>query len=423
MKRAPIRTKPKIFYGYWIMAATFLCIFTQQGCGYYAFSLFIKPVEVELGWGRSEIMAALTIFFLTAAITSPLVGKMVDRHGARNVISIGALVAGVGFAFLSQMRDLWSFYVGYVIVAVGLSATGIVPTSVVVSNWFKRKRGLAIGIMSTGVGAGGLAFAPLIGGYLIPNFGWKASYLALALLTWVLIIPLALLVIKAKPMDLGLYPDGAETHEIVNVTEAPSPTSGGLTLRMAFATTTFWLITVTFLLSAFSQVGIVQNQVPHLQDIGFPAAAAASALGGIGLGSAIGKFGFGWLCDQIPAKYACAIGLLCQVAGIIIFINIGPASPLAIVWLYVIIMGLGVGSWLPTMSMLASTNFGLDSYGAIFGVVNFFECVGSATGPLVAAYMYDTMNTYYWAFILFIALYVIALPAVLVLRPPKTNSK
>ena len=97
-----------------------------------------------------------------------------------------------------------------------------------------------------------------------------------------------------------------------------------------------------------------------------------------------------------------------------------PASPLAIIWLYAIMMGLGIGSWLPTMSMLTSTSFGLASYGAIFGVVNLAESIGAATGPLMAGYLYDITNTYHWAFTIFLALYAIAIPAILVLRRPKS---
>jgi len=177
------------------------------------------------------------------------------------------------------------------------------------------------------------------------------------------------------------------------------------------------------LANGFSQVGIVQNQVPYLEDIGFTAGVAASALGGIGFCSLVGKFGFGWLCDRIQPKYACSIGFGLQVAGTIILMGLGPTSPQAIIWLYVITMGLGVGAWLPTMSMLTSTNFGLVAYGAIFGSINLAQSIGGATGPLVAGYMYDTMGTYRWSFTIFLALFSAAIPTILVLRRPKQLQK
>jgi len=416
MEKANLPQKPKVFYGYWVVVAAFFCVFIWSGCGPYAFSLFIKPLQAGLDWGRGEIMAAFTIFFLVVGVASPFIGRLVDHYGARIVISIGALIAGLGFVLLSLMHSLWYFYIGWAVVGLGGAATGPVPATAIVSNWFKKRRGTAIGIMSIGVGAGGLVLAPLIGGYLIPNFGWRSSYLALALLTWV-IVPLALLVIKTKPTDIGLYPNGIEAPD---VNQASPSTAKGLTLRIALATPALWLIVVSFLTSAISQGGIIQSQVPYLEDIGFPVAVAAGALGGVGLGSLIGKFSFGWLCDRIPAKYACSIGLGFQLVGIIILMSVEPASPLAIIWLYAIVMGVGAGSWLPTMSMLISTNFGLTAYGTIYGMVALAWSTGMATGPLIAGYMYDTMGTYHWAFITCVVLCVVAIPVVLAVRRPKS---
>ena len=365
-------------------------------------------------------MVAFTMFILAHGVAAPFVGRVIDRYGVKRVIFVGTLVTGLAYALLSQMNNLWHFYLGYLLVGIGAAAMSVVPSSAVVSNWFDRKRGLAIGIMSSGLGLSGFVLAPLVGGYLIPSFGWRASYLVLAVLIWVVIIPLALLVMKEKPSDMGLYPDGAEAPEIARVSETATSASAGLTLTMALVTPAFWLIAVSFVLSNFSHVGTIQSQVPHLGDIGFPVATAASALGGVGLGSAIGKFGFGWLCDRIQPKYACAIGLMFQMVAIIVIMSVGPTSSLAIIWLYAITMGLGTGSWLPTASMLTSTSFGLTYYGSIFGVVTFFIMAGAAAGPLMAGYMYDIINTYQWAFISFLVLYIISIPAILVLRRPKS---
>ena len=365
-------------------------------------------------------MAAFTIYNLAMGVASPFVGRVIDRYGARRVIAIGALIAGLGFVLLSLMNTLWHFYASYAVIGVGMAAMGHVPSSTIVSNWFKKRRGTAIGIMSSGIGAGGIALAPLVGGYLIPNFGWRVSYLVLAVLTWVLIIPLALLVIKTKPADMGLYPDGIEAPEAVAMTEASPPTAKGVTLRMALATPAFWLIAVSFLTADFSRASTIQSQVPYLEDIGFPVAIAAGALGGVGLGSLVGKFGFGWLCDRIPPKYACFIGLGLLAVSIIILMNVEPASPLALIWLYAILIGLSAGSWLPTMSMLISTNFGLAAYGTLYGLVAFAQAIGVATGPLMAGYMFDTMGTYHWAFIIFLALGAVAIPTILAVRRPKS---
>ncbi len=412
--------KPKVFYGYRIIVAAFFCVFIYSGLGFYSFSLFVRPLQADFGWGRGEIMAAFTVLFLVIGAASPIAGRVVDRYGVRIVAFTGALIMGLGFVLLSLMHNLWHFYVGGGMIGIGMTALGPIPATAIVSNWFKKRRGVFLGIMSSGIGAGGLALAPLLGGYFIPNFGWRTSYLAMALLTWVLITPLVLLVMKTKPADVGLYPDGMEVPGAITVNPTLPPTTEGLTLKMALATPAFWLIGISFLINDFSQISVIQSQVPHLEDIGFPVATAAGALGGVGLGSLVGKFFFGWLCDQISPKYAFSIALVLVLTGITILMNIGPESSLAILWFYAIIMGLGQGGWLPSMSMLTSTNFGLASYGTIFGMLALIQSIGDATGPLMAGYMYDAMNTYHLAFIISIILCVVAIAAILMVRRPKS---
>ncbi len=409
--------KPGVFYGYWIVLVAFFACFLHSGCAFYAVPLFVKSLQNDFGWGRGEIMLGITVLYLSMAVTSPFVGRMVERHAANKIMATGALIAGLGFFLLSGMQNLWLLYAGWAVVGIAQAAIGQIPASSVVSNWFIKRRGTAIGLMGIGVGAGGFVLAPIVGGYLIPNFGWRESFMALGLLNF-LFIPFALLVIKTKPADMGLFPDNMETSE--SSSKAKSAPYQGLTLRMALTTSAFWLIAVSFLLSQFSESSVVQNQVPFLEDTGFPVTMAAAALGAVGLGSAAGKFLFGWLCDHIPAKYACFIGISLQAAGIVVLININSASSMVVIWLYAIVMGLGVGSWLPTISMLTSTNFGVAHYSAIFGIITFAQLVGTATGPLMTGFMYDAMKTYRPAFIILAALYVIAIPAILLVRRPKS---
>ncbi len=417
---APHSKKPKIFYGYWIVASTFFCAFIDSACGYYGFSLFVTPLEADFGWGRGTIMVAWTIRFLTVGLASPVFGKLVDRYGSRRIIPIGATIGGLGFILLTQTTNLWYFYIGWAAIGVGIAGSGLVPGTAVVSNWFKKRRGTALGIMGVGFGAGGV-LSPLIGGYLIPNFGWRAAYFALALLTLIL-IPVALLVIRTKPAEMGLSPYGAEDNEAVTETKAEDSSSpaGGLTLKMALATSSFWLIGISYLIASMGETGITQSQVPFLEDIGFPVAMAATTLAVVGIWSAIGKFSFGWFCDHITVKYARAIGISFVLGGAIILTNVQAGSPVALIWLYTILQGFGVGSWMSTMSMLTSTTFGLASYGVIFGVIIVFQSVGNAIGPLFAGYMYDITGGYHQAFIVFIILLAIAIPTVLAVRRPKS---
>ena len=409
--------RPRIFYGYWLVAFTFLCMLISIGCGSFAYSLFVQPLQEVLQWSRGEIMVGFTLFFVMMGVGSPLAGRMVDRRGAKPVIVAGAVVMGLGFVIVSLMSHLYLFYVGYVLVGLGAGGIGAVPCSAIVSNWFKKKRGLAVGLMSSGIGGGGVVMAP-VAGYLIESIGWRGAYFAMAIIVWVSIIPLALLVVKTRPEEMGLHPDGAATAAVPPVVRPG--TSAGLTLRQAYACAAFWLLAVSYFLGNFSSMGGLQSQGPNLMDFGFSSAGAATALGAIGFGSGVGKFVFGWLCDKISPRYASTIGLMLQAVGLILVLRVGAESSMTLIWAYALMMGFGAGSWLPTVSILTSSSFGLAHYGSIFGMITLLLNTGTAVGPLVAGIMYDSMGTYQWAFMLFAALYAISIPAVLLVRRPKS---
>ncbi|MFW6056189.1 MAG: MFS transporter [Chloroflexota bacterium] len=410
--------RPRIFYGYWLVLVTFIFLFLAIGCGSFAFSLFVTPLQSELGWGRGEIMAGFTVFFVTMGIVSPIVGRFVDRYGARPVIPVGGVVMGLGFLMVSQVSELYLFYIGYFVVGAGAAGMGQVPSSAVVSHWFKKRRGTAIGFMAAGVGAGGL-IAPLIS-YLIVNQGFRFAYLAMGIAIWAIVIPLGAIVVRTRPAEMGLYPDGAPAPpEPLPGEQVTAQVMTGVTLRESARTLTFWLIVISFFPACFASMGLVQAPVPFLQDIGYPMTTAATALSAVAIGSGLGKVFFGWLCDRIQPKKAWAIGQALMAASVLILLNVRGDSPVILIWAYALLLGFGVGSWLPTLSMLASTNFGLLAYGAIFGALNLVQSLGTATGPFFAGVMYDTTGTYYWAFVTFGLLFAIGIPVILLVKKPK----
>jgi len=399
-----------IFYGYWIVVVCFFCLFLTSGAGFYAFGIFFKPLVNEFGWSRGAVSLAFTILFLVQGAAGPFIGRLVDLYGPGRVIALGGFISGLAFIMLRFTMSLHYFYAAYVLLGIGFTGLGIIPSSAAVSSWFARGRGAALGITTTGIGIGGLVFSPLIGAYLIPSFGWRDSYLFLGVLTWVLIIPGALLIVKNPPWKAEALPYGEY------IAEAEPGSSDRWTFKAAMATPTFWLIALAFFASNMSSVGVVQHQVNYLTDIGFPVAQAATALGFVGLGSAVGKFAFGYLSDRLAARYCAAISFSFQAIAILILLNLRSGFML---WPYSILMGLGVGGWAPLTSMLIGGNFGLLAFGAIYGMLNMVQSLGVAAGPFIAGYIYDTGHSYHPAFLLFLVLYALATPAVLAARRPR----
>ena len=410
--------KNKIFYGYWILASCFIVSTVAVGFGGTAFGIFIKTIQAAMGWSRTQIVAAFTIYILIQGFFSPFVGRLVETMGARKIICAGSLIAMVGFIVLSRMNSLCLFYLGYIMLGIGFTAAGPFTASYVVSHWFAAKRGRAIGIMSMGIGCGSVIAPPLVALLLIPHLGWRNAYMVLAIVNALIIVPLSLFVVRSKPADLGLFPDGVKPsmdqgHQVADHSEiARSPIRESLTLRMALSTTAFWFICLSLFLN-HTHLGVNINVFPHLRDMGFSAGISASVLSVYGIMVFLSMFFFGWICDKIKAQYASAIGLGLVATGIAILITVGPGSPKWYLFLYAVIMGFGVGSWMPTMSMLTSSIFGIASYGAIFGAVSMFQCLGGAVGPLLAGYFYDLTHVYRWAFMIILAMVISAVPLVL----------
>ncbi|MBN1856810.1 MAG: MFS transporter [Dehalococcoidia bacterium] len=411
--------KRRVFYGYYLVAVAFLFMVLFSGCGVFAFSLFVRPLDVSLGWGRGQVMAGFTLFYLMVGLASPVVGRFVDRYGARPVMPVGGVLMGLGFVIVSQMDTLYLFYFGYTVVGIGASAMGLVPCSAVISNWFKRKRGTAVGLMAGGIGAGGVVMAPFVG-YMLSHFDWRAAYLAMGVLIIAVTVPLSLCVIRTRPSEKGLYPDGDSAPPVGS--DDPTGEGGdksGFTLKQAMKSRAFWLIAVALAFSNFANMSTLQSSAPFLEDIGFPTAVAASAVGVIGLGSGTGKILFGWLCDRIQAHHACAIGIALQLSAVLLLLfTVHADSPTALIWAYALLLGLGIGAWLPTLSMLSSTNFGLLFYGAVFGALNLAQSMGTATGPLFSGLVHDAVGSYMGSFIAAAFLLAVAIPAILMVKKP-----
>jgi MFS family permease len=409
--------KNKIFYGYWVLAACFVFNIVGAGFGPIGFSFFVTSLERSLNWSRTGIMTAFTLFFVCTAIAAPVSGRLAHRYGARKVLSTGAIIVCSAYVFMSQMDHLWQYYIGYALIGFGVASMGSVITSLIVSNWFMRRRGMAIGLLSMGPGTAGLIFTPLVIVYLLPNLGWSNTYLVFAGITILFTIPLAAFVIRTEPAEKGLQPDGRNPSMIPGINEAINPATQGLPFKKAMSTGTFWLIGFAVLFIS-THMGVMQSQLPHLEDLGFSAGIVASAMTIVAIMSALGTVIFGWLSDRIKIKTVGIISVLLIMTGIILLVYIEITSPTWLIWTYTTLLGLGVGGWMTSMSLLASSNFGLLAYGAIYGVFMAFQSTGAAVAPIFSGYFYDRTGSFDMAFITTLAIIAVGLLAILALRRP-----
>ncbi|MBW1709042.1 MAG: MFS transporter [Deltaproteobacteria bacterium] len=377
----------KVYYGWWIVLASSVICMLGYGMGIYSFGIFFKPMMNEFGWSRAMTAGAFSMRNIEGGITSPLVGWAVDKYGPRPVIFIGAIILGAGFMLMFFVNSLLNLYLIYgIMISIGMSTTLYLPNMTALSHWFVRKISRALALLSVGAGVGGFICAPLAA-MLIIHIGWRYSFVLIGLTIWVVGIPLSLL-IRRRPEDMGLLPDGdppigLSNMEAVSISkeEAPADESGGdWTLKMALTSKVYWLLVSSFFLSGMAHSVVTVHAVPALTDFGISAESAAFALGFMVLISIVGRLSFGWLGDYIQKRYLFVGVYLFQAAGIFVLMNVGS---MASVYLFTVLFGIGFGGGVPLRPALRAEYFGRSSFAKIGGFMSPITVIGSAflTGP------------------------------------------
>jgi MFS family permease len=408
----------RFFYGYWIVLAGFVTLTLSSGLTYYGFSVMNQSVaaDAEFHWSPGQVTLAFTCFAVAMAVTSPLVGRLTDKRGSRQVLIIGTIVLSLSLVLLSTISSLWSYCLLHFGLGMSMTILGAVPISVLISNWFHRRRGTMQGLSFIGLGFGGFVFGPLIRNYLIPNLGWRDTYAVLALLSAVVMTLVILFLVKNHPRDKGLSPYGAEATEIADDHRPEAGKVPGLTLKETLSKSAFWLISLTAAVYGMGLTGGLQNLERILTARPeFTAGDAAFAVGIVGLSSAAGKFVFGYLCDRIDPKYTTAMAYAFTGLSLTVLTL---AHSMHHLWLYGIILGLGMGGWAPNTAMLAANYFGRRQYGTILGNIHLIFMLGEAVGPALVGRVYDQTLTYNTILLTLSILCAAAIPLIIIVRKP-----
>ncbi len=411
----------RIFYGWWIVAACFILLFCFGGAGFYSFSIFIKPFEEYFGWSRSQVALGMSIFFLVNGAAQPILGRFCKTIGPRKIIIAGCITSGVSFFLVSLTKSLWYFYLIYAVLSLTLSAITFVPISSLLSAWFEKRRGSAIGLSYIGISAGGMVLTPAIGA-IIPTFGLQYTFIMLGLLMWILALPTAFFLIKDNPSDMGLLPDGDAPMSTLK--DEPLKTDKlhksildeGWPFVKAIRSGQFWGIIMTFFLCSVAWSGVLQHQVPLVVEKGIPYTSATIALGLTSALGGLGKFGFGRLTETIPFKWVMVICLGMQTVGLFFLLNL---HAMTMLWLYVIIFGFGMGGVIVLQPLAISKYFGLASFGVLLGICQLFHSLGSSLGSFSSGLIYDHFGDYKQALMVFIVIYFLSLATVFLAGRPK----
>ncbi|MHC4611398.1 MAG: MFS transporter, partial [Planctomycetota bacterium] len=340
-------------------------------------------------------------------------------HGPRGVVPVGAAIVGLSMVLLSTMQTLLHAYLLYILLALGAGGKSLVPVSTALSRWFDRRRGLAIGITLVGTGLGGVALAPMAS-VLDRDIGWRSGYLVFGVLIWVAVIPLLLLVLRRRPEDMGLLPDGDERPDASAKAEEQleePPEAPSLGLKEALRTPTFWLIALGFMLPMFAGRSIMIHLVPIITDSGVSPQKAATAYGVTAGLSVVGRLAFGYAADKFSKRHIYALCYLIQAVGICCLVGLEHLGPTVLIG-FIVIFGCSYGGGLALAPLLIGECFGIASMGVIFGVLGITAMLGGAFGPIFAGGVYDATHSYHMAFIVFLAAQIIAAIAIFNCRSP-----
>jgi MFS family permease len=413
--------RPRIFYGWYIVIVSFLANCIAAGTGSYVFGLFIKPMTQEFGWSRSAISGVFAVRMVAMAVAGPIFGRFTDtRHGTRTLMALGGGIGGLGLLSLAFTTSLGHFYLGYGFIwGLAMAAlSGEVVTGTLLSKWFVRMRGRAIGLAFMGISLGGAILVPVTV-LLINSFGWRGAWIGLGILSIIVIVPISLLVVHGAPEDIGLKPDGPSSikgrPEGITYAESPQLEEPSLTLRQATRQPSLWIVVGCFSLSNLVFGGLLIHIFPYITDKGYSAGVAGTILFMIGFIGGIVKPAWGLLGERVQVRYAVMASFLLTSVGIALLV-ITDHGPL--IFLVPVLYGIGGGGLSPLMMLVWANYVGRQSLGTIRGMFSPLTFIASGFSPLFGGYIYDTTNSYDIAYIVGFSGMAISAFAILLARPP-----
>jgi MFS family permease len=422
-----------LFYGWVVVFVSFVLISLIFGVR-LSFGIFFDALtrSGEFDWTRADTAGVFSVTMLVFTLFGAPVGWLLDRLGPRRLYILGLLVMASGLAMTSRMTNLTEFYLLYgVWTGLGITILGLSVHAATLSRWFDRagRRGLAIGLAFSGTGIGILILAPVLE-RTIALVSWRAAFVLLAVLLLGLGLPLTLLLLRDRPEDLGLSPDGVRTaanpgnSQIVRDAGTPTRIQPPQPLHLwtwgeAIHTPVFWLIMVSGALSLFTLRMVTVHQVSHFVDNGIPRFTAATVFGSSGFITALTFIVFGTLSDRIGRERTFYIGSAAQISAILLLIFLRPGASMPFLYAYALLWGIGEGSRSGLLTAFASDTFPGPALGAIVGSLGAFFGFGAAVGSWFGGLIFDWSGSYVLAFELALVATVMATVSVGIVRRMK----
>ncbi len=410
---ALFRPGGKVFYGWWIVAACggvqWLAAFTWM----HSYGAYVVLMQEEFGWSMSLLSLAFALTRLESGLLGPLQGWLVDRFGPRLILTIGTLIFAVGFFVFSQVNSIVTYFLAFILIALGSSLGGFATLMVSLVNWFDRHRSKAIAWSQIGFSVGGLCVPLAV--YIMETYGWR-NMAWLSGFSVLIIAGLLVQLVRHRPEEIGEVVDGIRgpRHE-----DQPVPLADSFTWRQAVREPSFWLISAGHGLALFTVSAMLAHLIPHLtRGLGYTTLQASlvfSAMTGMQL---VGLFLGGYLGDRFNKRLICVLCMFGHFAGML---AITYAVNLWWIGLFVLFHGLGWGVRGPLMVALRADYFGPRSFGTIMGISSLIVMIGMTGGPIIGGVLFDLHGNYEFAFTLIAGLSLLGSLCFWAATPPKSK--
>lgn len=407
----------RFFYGWVMLAAAFVAMFASGAGQSFTISVFLNPLIDALDISRTSISSAYTLGTLTAALGLSFVGRLIDRFGARTMLACVALLLGASALAFSTVGNLLALYAAFTAVRIFGQGALMLTSTNLASQWFVRRRGLALSIVNLGFAAGWATYPPVIQ-MLIRQADWRTAWVWVGLFTWVLVIPLALVFVRSRPEAVGLHPDG-EAPE--NRDAAPAQAHQGAgeqeswTVGEALRTPQFWIMALANSVPSMLITGMVVHQISYFGEQGLDAQVAANLFPVTAASMVAAGLIFGWMLDRVPTRRMMAVSLLCM--AVAMYTMLIATTPL-LAALYGVVLGISSGSMMMMTSYVWPQYFGRKYLGGVQGVALTISIVGASLGPLPFGLAFDLLGGYGEALTILSVLPIISAVAVFFTRPP-----
>lgn len=407
--------KVKIFYGWYVLAASFVIVFLTQGVA-FSIGVMFKPFMAEFGWNRSSVSSGIFINMVMYAFSLIVAGRAYDRYGPKWVIVVSTILMSAGYMSISAINSIWQFVIFYgILVGSGMGGTNIPLMGALLTKWFEKGRGLAVSLGITGGCVGQFVVVPLLTMSVL-KYGWRISYFSIGLVMLVVIVGLGLFVIKGDPEDLGIEPFGqksGETPKGIKKQDFHGEHRQDLTLVEAAKTSPFWLFLAFMFICGTGDFLVTTHLIPFVTDHDVSSIVAGNMLAWLGLLSLGGILAAGPMSDLIGSKIPIALTFVLRFLVFLLILKY--QNPVSF-YIFSLTFGFTLMVTAPLTPILVGKLYGFSHVGLISGVLVTVHHLGGGFWSYMGGVIFDKTGSYWWAFVLSALMALIAVFCTIAIR-------